>query len=163
VNPWDLNEPDPMTTGRWGRSRRRHRVQRRRDKAIVHFRNQDTRLGKALKAAPTATPARLRLRADVGRCLPALATIQANPSPWGCRWTSIGVSGFKKGDRVPPGGTFTYTWQTFGWPTTAGVWLYHDHSICDMENVQQGAIGIGVIRIRRTRRTTTNLDLPVDR
>jgi hypothetical protein len=52
-------------------------------------------------------------------------------------WTSIGVSGFKKGDRVPPGGTFTYTWQTFGWPTTAGVWLYHDHSICEMENVRR--------------------------
>jgi len=36
--------------------------------------------------------------------------------------------------------------KTFGWPTTAGVWLYHDHSICDMENVQQGAIGLVVIR-----------------
>ncbi len=61
-------------------------------------------------------------------------------------WASVGVTGqFKKGDRVPPGGTFIYTWNTFGWPTTAGVWLYHDHSICDMENVSQGAIGIIVI------------------
>lgn len=51
----------------------------------------------------------------------------------------------KQGDRVPPGGTFTYTWQTIGWPTTSGVWLYHDHSICDMDNVNQGAIGIVVI------------------
>lgn len=46
---------------------------------------------------------------------------------------------------MPPGGTYTYTWNTFSWPTTAGVWLYHDHSICDMDNVQLGAIGIIVI------------------
>jgi plastocyanin/FtsP/CotA-like multicopper oxidase with cupredoxin domain len=60
----------------------------------------------------------------------------------------------KKGDRVPPGGTFDYTWvagapgdgDSVGpWPSTAGVWLYHDHSICDMENVLLGAIGIIVI------------------
>ena len=52
---------------------------------------------------------------------------------------------FKQGDRVPPGGTFTYTWNTLGWPTTQGVWLYHDHSVCDTENVALGAIGIIVI------------------
>jgi FtsP/CotA-like multicopper oxidase with cupredoxin domain len=52
---------------------------------------------------------------------------------------------FKKGDRVPPGGTFTYSWNTIGWPTTSGVWLYHDHSISDVENVSLGAIGIVVI------------------
>ena len=51
----------------------------------------------------------------------------------------------KKGDRVPPGGTFIYTWNTAGWPSTAGVWLYHDHSICDVHNVELGAIGIIVI------------------
>jgi plastocyanin/FtsP/CotA-like multicopper oxidase with cupredoxin domain len=62
-------------------------------------------------------------------------------------WASVPkFSGqFKKGDRVPPGGTFIYRWNTFGWPTTAGVWLYHDHSICDMDNVESGAIGIIVI------------------
>src|SRR2546427_660723 len=63
--------------------------------------------------------------------------------------TWAGVPGFagnlKQGDRVPPGGTFIYRWNTIGWPTTAGVWLYHDHSICDMENVESGAIGIIVI------------------
>jgi FtsP/CotA-like multicopper oxidase with cupredoxin domain len=61
-------------------------------------------------------------------------------------WAGVGVTGtLKQGDRVPPGGTFTYTWATLGWPTTAGVWLYHDHSICDMDNVNAGAIGIIVI------------------
>ena len=61
-------------------------------------------------------------------------------------WASVGVTGgFKQGDRVPPGGTFTYSWNTFGWPTTQGVWLYHDHSVCDTDNVGLGAIGIVVI------------------
>jgi plastocyanin len=62
-------------------------------------------------------------------------------------WASVpGFSGtLKKGDRVPPGGTFKYTWNTLSWPTTAGVWLYHDHSICDTDNVNLGAIGIIVI------------------
>lgn len=72
---------------------------------------------------------------------------QPIPAPEAAAWA--GVPGFagtlKQGDRVPPGGTFRYTWQTVGWPTTAGVWLYHDHSICDMENVELGAIGIIVI------------------
>jgi plastocyanin/FtsP/CotA-like multicopper oxidase with cupredoxin domain len=62
-------------------------------------------------------------------------------------WASVpGFAGtLKQGDRVPPGGTFTYEWRTIGWPSTSGVWLYHDHSICDMENVELGAIGIIVI------------------
>ncbi len=44
-----------------------------------------------------------------------------------------------------PPGTFDYHWKTFGWPATAGVWLYHDHSICADQNVNQGAIGALVI------------------
>jgi FtsP/CotA-like multicopper oxidase with cupredoxin domain/plastocyanin len=73
----------------------------------------------------------------------------SQPIPAGETAAWAGVPGFsgtlKQGDRVPPGGTFTYRWETFGWPTTAGAWLYHDHSICDMENVERGAIGIIVI------------------
>ena len=71
-------------------------------------------------------------------------------------WAQMGVKDFKQGDRVPPGATFNYTWIAGApseddpgtiepWPTTAGVWLYHDHSICDMDNVNLGAIGIIVI------------------
>lgn len=52
---------------------------------------------------------------------------------------------FKRGDRVPPGGTFIYRWNTVSWPSTAGVWHYHDHSICDVDNIELGAIGIIVI------------------
>src|SRR5439155_17190860 len=35
------------------------------------------------------------------------------------------TGGPKQGDRVPPDGSFIYDWNTIGWPTTAGVWLYH--------------------------------------
>jgi len=74
---------------------------------------------------------------DPGQLIPAAET---------AAWASVGMTGpFKQGDRVPPGGTFDYTWNTLGWPTTAGVWLYHDHSVCDMDNVEHGAIGIIVI------------------
>jgi hypothetical protein len=52
---------------------------------------------------------------------------------------------FKRGDRVPPGGTFDYTWKTIAWPTTAGVWIYHDHSMNDVVNTSLGAIGFVVI------------------
>src|SRR5262249_3784789 len=52
---------------------------------------------------------------------------------------------FKRGDRVPPGGTFNYKWDTIGWPTTAGVWIYHDHSVHDTDSMELGAIGFVVI------------------
>ncbi len=55
---------------------------------------------------------------------------QPIPAAEQAAWTAVGgVTGNKRGNRVPPGGTFTYTWETFGWQTTTGAWLYHDHSI----------------------------------
>jgi plastocyanin/FtsP/CotA-like multicopper oxidase with cupredoxin domain len=79
-------------------------------------------------------------------------------------WASVpGFSGtLKQGDRVPPNGTFTYEWNTFGWPTTAGVWLYHDHSICDMDNVGLGAIGIIVIHNPSDTQQEVDIRLPDD-
>ncbi len=81
--------------------------------------------------------------------------ISANES---AAWVTVpGFSGnFKMGDRVPTGGAFTYTWIAGApseddpttiepWPSTAGVWLYHDHSLFDMESVSLGAIGLIVI------------------
>jgi hypothetical protein len=35
------------------------------------------------------------------------------------------------------------------WPTTAGGWLYHYHSICDMDNVKLGQLEIHKISTRR--------------
>jgi plastocyanin len=62
-------------------------------------------------------------------------------------WVAAGFAAGspKQGDRVPPGGIFTYSWNTIGWPTTGGVWLYHDHSIYDEDSVGHGAIGIIVV------------------
>lgn len=79
-------------------------------------------------------------------------------------WATVpGFSGtLKKGDRVPSGGTFTYSWNTIGWPTTAGVWLYHDHSICDMENVDLGAIGIIVIHNPEDTAGEVDIRNPID-
>ena len=58
---------------------------------------------------------------------------------------AIGVTGrYKQGIAFLPGGTFTYVWEARG-PASAGVWSYHDHSICDMENVSLGAIGMIVV------------------
>jgi len=144
---------DPTATGRWGRSQRRHRVQRPADKAIVPFSVTRHSIGQGAKRpAPTATPARLRLRPTSAVPTRSRHRIQANPSalrlPNG---TSIGVR-IQEGDRVPPGGTFTYTLATFGWPTTAGVWLYHDHSIATWRTSNKARSAIVVIEIRRTRR-----------
>ena len=75
-------------------------------------------------------------------------------------WKFIGVTTHKKGDRVPPGGTFTYTWDTLGFATTAGVWIYHDHSICDVENVLLGAIGFLVIHNPADPDDVIDQDLP---
>ena len=162
VNPWDLNEPDPTDNGTMGTIPGAVIECNVGDKVIVHFRNQDTRSGKALKARTHSLhPHGFVFAPTSDGAYPLSPPDPSQPvGPEAAEWTSVGVSGFKKGDRVPPGGTFTYTWQTFGWPTTAGVWLYHDHSICDMENVQQGAIGIVVIRNPADPEDDTNLDLP---
>src|SRR6266853_65694 len=162
VNPWDLNEPNPTDTGTMGTIPGAVIECNVGDKVIVHFRNQDTRSGKALKARTHSLhPHGFVFAPTSDGAYPLSPPDPSQPvGPEAAEWTSVGVSGFKKGDRVPPGGTYTYTWQTFGWPTTAGVWLYHDHSICDMENVQQGAIGIVVIRNPADPEDDTNLDLP---
>jgi hypothetical protein len=148
VNPWDLNEPDPTDAGTMGTIPGPVIECNVGDSVLVHFRNMDSRAGKSVKARahslhphgfvfkPTSDGAYPLSPADPGQPVAGEAAL----------WGAVGVSGPNKiGDRVPPGGTFTYTWNTFGWPTTAGVWLYHDHSICDMDNVNLGAIGIVII------------------
>ncbi len=147
INPWDLNEPDPTDNGTMGTIPGPVIECNVGDKVIVHFRNMDHRAGKDVLTrthclhphgfvfAPTSDGAYPLSPPDTTQPVGAEAAL----------WTAVGVADFKKGDRIPPGGTFTYTWNTFNWPTTAGVWLYHDHSVCDMDNVQLGAIGIIVI------------------
>jgi hypothetical protein len=180
VNPWDLNEPDATTThGTIPGPVIECNVG---DKVLVHFRNMDRRVtlhptpifvppNPIPIPVPQATPFPIAKRAhslhphgfafaptsDGAYPLSPVDPTQPIAAAEAAAWASVHVTGqFKQGDRVPPGGTYTYTWiagapneddptQIEPWPTTAGIWLYHDHSICDMENVEHGAIGIIVI------------------
>ncbi|MFF5714354.1 multicopper oxidase domain-containing protein [Streptomyces sp. NPDC012756] len=138
------------------------------DTVLVHFRNMD------MRAMDPQSPNRVHSlhphgfvfeRAQDG-AYPLSPPDQDQPVPAAeaAAWAGVldprGI--LKQGDRVPPGGTFTYRWETFGWPTTAGVWLYHDHSICDMENVGLGAIGIIVIHNPADDRNEVDIRLPND-
>jgi len=149
VNPWDLNEPDPTNTGTKGTIPGPVIEANVGDDIVVHFRNMDSRSGfDVLARTHSMHPHGVVFQntSDGAYPLSPPDPTQPIPAAEAAAWTAIGVTGPNKmGDRVPPGGTFTYTWRTFGWPTTAGVWLYHDHSICDMDNVNLGAIGILVI------------------
>ncbi|MGI8567895.1 MAG: multicopper oxidase domain-containing protein [Methylocella sp.] len=168
VNPWDLNEPDPTDNGTMGTIPGAVIECNEVDQVFVHFRNFDCRSGKTLKqrthslhahgfaCAPTSDGAYplSPVASPVSKDVPGQPV-----GPEAKVWGLVEVTGFKKGDRVPPGGTFIYNWYTFHWPSTAGVWLYHDHSIFDMENVQQGAIGIIVIHEPKDPEDDTDLDL----
>jgi FtsP/CotA-like multicopper oxidase with cupredoxin domain len=148
VNPWDLNEPDPTDNGTMGTIPGPVIECNVGDRVIVHFRNMDQRPGKDVTTRTHSLhPHGFVFAPTSDGAYPLSPPDPTQPvGPQAALWAAVGVSDFKKGDRVPPGATFDYTWNTFGWPTTAGVWLYHDHSICDMDNVQLGAIGIIVIR-----------------
>ena len=149
INPWDLNEPDPTNTGTKGTIPGAVLEANVGDDIIVHFRNMDSRAGfDVLARTHSMHPHGVVFQntSDGAYPLSPPDPGQAIPAAEAAAWNAIGVTGPNKmGDRVPPGGTFTYTWRTFGWPSTAGVWLYHDHSVCDMDNVNLGAIGFLVI------------------
>jgi FtsP/CotA-like multicopper oxidase with cupredoxin domain/plastocyanin len=166
VNPWDLNERDPTDKGTMGTIPGPVIECNVGDKVIVHFRNKDNRQNvKKLNRLHS-----LHTHGFVFNIVHDGAYPLSPPDPnqpvgdEADLWKDINeppTSDFKRGDRVPPGGTFTYTWNTFGWPTTAGVWLYHDHSIDDMTNVQLGAIGIVVIHnLNDAENDVLNPDLP---
>jgi plastocyanin len=173
VNPWDANEHDPSDNGTMGTIPGPVIECNVGDKVRVHFHNLDKRTFKGLfKVEPLPVEMRTHSLHPHGFAFAATSDGAYPLSPFADGsvdekqllggeaplWNSLpGFSGsFKKGDRVPPDGTFTYTWIAGApseadptiiehWPSTAGVWLYHDHSICDMENVNLGAIGLIVI------------------
>jgi FtsP/CotA-like multicopper oxidase with cupredoxin domain/plastocyanin len=172
VNPWDLNELDPSEKGTMGTIPGPVIECNVGDQIIVHFRNMDLRtqsgtttLKPIEKRCHSLHPHGVvfRLESDGAYPLSPPDTSQTIPAPEASAWASVpNFSGnFKQGDRVPPGGTFTYTWNTFGWAATAGVWLYHDHSICDEENVNFGAIGILVVHNPADAQQEVDIRLPV--
>lgn len=113
VNPWDLTEPDPTVTG----GGLPGAVLRARvgDRLIVHFRNRDERAGKTDDERTHSLHAHGVQRAALYDGAYPLAP--ADPAQGGAR-----------GDRVPPGGSFTYVW-TCPQQAAAGTWLYHDASV----------------------------------
>ncbi|HEV2200242.1 MAG TPA: multicopper oxidase domain-containing protein [Bryobacteraceae bacterium] len=175
INPWDLNEHDPSESGTMGTIPGPVIECTVGDSVIVHFRNRDQRTMPGIKTicfpfplfgeicfpVPTQVPLPIeklchslhphgfvfKPESDGAYPLSPPDKNQPIPPAEAAAWASVPnfAGQFKQGDRVPPGGTFDYTWNTFGWPTTSGVWLYHDHSICDDDNIGLGAIGIIVI------------------
>jgi FtsP/CotA-like multicopper oxidase with cupredoxin domain/plastocyanin len=191
VNPWDLNEPDPTDSGTMGTIPGPVVECSVGDSVIVNFRNMDNRtqpgtevicfpfplIGQICIPFPVQVPFPIEKRthslhphgfvfaptSDGAYPLSPPDPGQSIPASELAAWASVGVTGpFKQGDRVPPGGTFTYTWNTLGWPTTAGVWLYHDHSVCDMDNVEHGAIGIIVIHNPKDTANEVDIRIPND-
>ncbi len=163
VNPWDLNEPDPTDTGTMGTIPGPVIECDVGDRVIVHFRNKDNRDVSYEKRSHSLHTHGFVFDTTSDGAYPLSPEDRTQPvGPESDLWKDVKPrSNFKRGDRVPPGGTFTYTWNTFGWPTTAGVWLYHDHSIYDHENVGLGAIGIVVIHNpSNTENDVLNPDLP---
>jgi plastocyanin/FtsP/CotA-like multicopper oxidase with cupredoxin domain len=159
VNPWDLNEPDPSDAGTMGTIPGPILECEIDDTLVVHFRNLDMRTagagwGREDPQLPPAARAHslhahgVSFPAKYDGAYPLSPPDQDQPIPADERalWNAVGVNGpYKQGDRVPPGATFTYRWQARG-PASAGVWVYHDHSIDDMRNTALGAIGLIVIR-----------------
>jgi FtsP/CotA-like multicopper oxidase with cupredoxin domain/plastocyanin len=188
VNPWDLNEPDPGENGTMGTIPGPTIECNVGDDVVVHFRNDDVRaelgtkevcftipfLGEICFPIPTSVPLPIEKRTHslhphgfvfapkydgAFPLSPPDPDQPIDPSEAGA-WSAVGVTSLKQGDRVPPGGTFTYQWHTRGWPTTAGVWLYHDHSICDMDNTEHGAIGVIVIHNPADAHNEVDIRLP---
>ena len=158
VNPWDLNEPDPSET--MGTIPGPIIECNVGDDVVVHFRNMDMRtefseLIHPLTRAHSLHPHGITFEARYGGGFPMSPLDRDQPVTKDevkfCM--ALGMRHFlgddnlyyKRGDRVPAGGTFTYRWSTRGWDSTAGVWLYHDHSVRDHHNVLMGAIGMIVI------------------
>jgi plastocyanin/FtsP/CotA-like multicopper oxidase with cupredoxin domain len=188
VNPWDLNESDPTDNGTMGTIPGPTLECNVGDKIVVHFRNKDFRkkgedktvtiplpfppFKITIKIPAPFLPESTRAHSlhphgiafaphyDGAFPLSPADSTQPIPPDEEATWESVGVKNFKKGDRVPPGGTFTYTWDTFGWPATAGVWHYHDHSVCDAENVLLGARGFLIIHNTNDPDDVIDQDLP---
>ncbi|MGH8885245.1 MAG: multicopper oxidase domain-containing protein [Egibacteraceae bacterium] len=165
VNPWDINEPDPGENGTRGTIPGPTIECDVGDTVFVHFKNADYRIDyDPYGRTHSLHPHGFVFEATSDGAFPLSPPDRNQPiGDEAAAWAEIREivkSPFKHGDRVPSGGTFTYRWDTAGWPTTAGVWLYHDHSVNDMENVEFGAIGIIVIHNKNEDNQDVDVRLP---
>jgi FtsP/CotA-like multicopper oxidase with cupredoxin domain len=129
VNPWDLTEPDPArNNGTIPGATIEAKVG---DEIIVHFRNADMRAGlPELERTHSLHPHGVAFATIYDGTYPLSPP---DPAQFG-----------RRGDRVAPGASFDYHWTC---PfTSAGTWLYHDHSAFHMRSIQLGAIGTIIVR-----------------
>ena len=167
INPWDLNEPDPTGTGTIPGAVLECNVGQPGvgEVLVVHFRNGDNRTGLDLGTRTHSLPPHGVVFPTIyDGAYPLSPPDKSQPiaagDPEEAAWKQVCVTGFKQGDRVPPGGSFVYRWSTFGWPSTAGVWLYHDHSVQDAASTLRGAIGFIVVHNENDKNDVPCQDLP---
>lgn len=146
ANPWDLNEPDPTDQGTMGTIPGPTIEMNLGDTVLIHFRNLDLRAEKELNARVHSLHTHgLVYDSRYDGAFPITAPDPEQPvGDEAPLWASVGEFRYKRGDRVPPGATFTFVWHA-PWPTNVGIFEYHDHSICDAVNVSRGAIGFVVV------------------
>ena len=111
VNAWDLNEPNPTDAGTMGTIPGPVIECNVGDTVTVHFRNMDNRVGKDVLARAHS----IHVHGFVFSNAHDGAYPLSPPDPAqavgaeAALWSMVGVAGNKRGDRVPPGGTFSYT------------------------------------------------------
>ena len=126
VNPWDLLEPDPaQTQGALPGAVLQAKVG---DDIVVHFRNMDMRAD----ATPIERTHSLHPHGVQRSALYDGAYPLSPPDPG---------QGNARGDRVPPGESFTYRWSV-PHRSTAGAWLLHDHGPAHEQSLMLGAFGV---------------------
>ena len=123
VNPWDLLEPDAgQTRGVLPGAVLEAKVG---DDIIVHCRNMDMRPD----APPIERTHSLHPHGVQRSALYDGAYPLSPPDPG---------QGNARGDRVPPGESFTYRWSV-PHRSTAGAWLFHDHGPAHKQSLALGA------------------------
>lgn len=130
LNPWDLTEPDPA--GSNGTIPGPVLTAKVADEIIVHFRNMDTRSGVVeANRVHSLHPHGAQLTAEHMGAFPL-----SPPNP---------AQGGRRGDRVPPGESFTYRWSC-PHRASAGTWLYYDAAAAGRQSTAAGAFGVLVIQ-----------------
>ena len=129
LNPWDLTEPDPKSTH--GTIPGPTLTAKVAEEIVIHFRNNDTRPGiHESDRVHSLHPHGASVAAGHSGVFPL-----APPDP---------AQGNRRGDRVPPGESFTYHWA-LPHKSAAGVWLYHDAAADGGQSTSLGAFGALVV------------------
>lgn len=130
LNPWDLNEPNPVQThGTIPGATIEAKVG---DEILVHFRNNDQRAG----ISATERTHSLHAQGVQHSVLHDGTYPLSPPDP---------AQSNKQGDRVAPGADFTYAYTVLH-ASNAGVWFYYDQSRAREASILQGAFGAIVVR-----------------